>query len=118
MSYLIPISPQTLGVIQLCVLVAAIFLGFPTAFVLLALGFFFGYVGFGPLVYDLIVSRAFFVMTNDVLIAIPLFIFMGYVLERSGVLDRLFHTAIRAGRRARGRDPQPPARRRQGGPAK
>jgi tripartite ATP-independent transporter DctM subunit len=93
-SYLLPISPQTLGVIQICVLVAAIFLGFPTAFVLLALGFFFGYVGFGPVIYDLMVSRAFFVMTNDVLIAIPLFIFMGYVLERSGVLDRLFH-AIR-----------------------
>jgi tripartite ATP-independent transporter DctM subunit len=89
-SYFFGIDQRTLGVIQLCVLIAGIFLGFPTAFVLLALGFFFGYVGFGPLVEDLLVSRTFATMTNDVLIAVPLFIFMGYVLERSGVLDRLF----------------------------
>ncbi|HWP35901.1 MAG TPA: TRAP transporter large permease subunit [Thermodesulfobacteriota bacterium] len=89
-TYLFGLSPQTLGVIQLFVLVPAIFLGFPTAFVLLALGFVFGYIGFGPLVYDLMVSRAFAVMTNDVLVSVPLFIFMGYVLERSGILDRLF----------------------------
>jgi tripartite ATP-independent transporter DctM subunit len=93
-SYWFGIAQSTLGVIQLCVLIAAIFMGFPTAFVLLALGFFFGYVGFGPLVFDLMVSRTFFVMTNDVLVAVPLFIFMGYILERSGVLDRLF-TALR-----------------------
>ncbi len=93
-TYFFGMDQQTWGIIQLCVLVAGIFLGFPTAFVLLALGFFFGYVGFGPLVEDLLVTRTFSVMTNDVLIAVPLFIFMGYVLERSGVLDRLF-TALR-----------------------
>jgi tripartite ATP-independent transporter DctM subunit len=85
-------SPQALGVLMLCLLVPAIFLGFPTAFVLLALGFFFGYIGFGDLVYDLMVARAFFVMSNDVLVAVPLFIFMGYLLEGSGVLDRLFRS--------------------------
>ncbi len=82
-------NPQ-LGVVMLCLLVPAIFLGFPTVFTLLALGFFFGYMGFGHLVYDLMVTRAYQVMSTDVLVAVPLFIFMGYVLERSGVLDRLF----------------------------
>ncbi|MDR7486244.1 MAG: TRAP transporter large permease subunit [Armatimonadota bacterium] len=87
-------SPEALGILQLVLLTAAIFIGFPTAFTLMALGFVFGYLGFGPLVFDLMVQRTFFVMTNDVLISIALFIFMGYVLERSGILDRLFRTIL------------------------
>ncbi len=85
-------SQEALGIVQLALLTAAIFVGFPTAFTLMALGFIFGYIGFGHLVFDLMVQRTFFIMTNDVLISIVLFVFMGYVVERSGILDRLFRT--------------------------
>ena len=87
-------NPETLGMIQLALLSLAIFIGFPTAFTLLALGFVFGYLGFGHLVFDLMAVRTFQVMTNDVLIPIVLFIFMGYVLERSGVMDMLFRSIL------------------------
>ena len=87
-------NQEALGIIQLGLLTMAIFVGFPTAFTLLALGFVFGYLGFGHLVFDLMVQRTFFVMTNDVLITIPLFVLMGYVLERSGVLDKLFQSIL------------------------
>ena len=87
-------NPETLGIIQLALLSLAIFIGFPTAFTLLALGFVFGYLGFGHLVFDLMAVRTFQVMTNDVLIPIVLFIFMGYVLERSGVMDMLFRSIL------------------------
>src|SRR6266545_4413864 len=48
-------------------------------------------LGMGFLVFDLAVQRVFFVMQNDVLVAIPLFLFMGYIIERAGILDELFH---------------------------
>src|SRR4030067_1766011 len=87
-------NPEALGMIQLALLSLAISLGFPTAFTLLALGFVFGYLGFGHLVFDLMAVRTFQVMTNDVLIPIVLFIFMGYVLERSGVMEMLFRSIL------------------------
>jgi tripartite ATP-independent transporter DctM subunit len=87
------VSPEVLGMIMLGLLCIAIFVGYPTAVTLLALGFFFGWAGFGYVrVSDLMVSRAFFVMSNDVLIPVCIFIFMGYVVERSGILDRLFRS--------------------------
>jgi len=95
-------SNEALGITQLLLLTAAIFIGFPTAFTLLALGFVFGYLGFGHTVFDLMVQRAFFVMSNDVLISIVLFIFMGYILERSGVLDHLFRSILVASGRLPG----------------
>jgi tripartite ATP-independent transporter DctM subunit len=88
------VSDEALGIVQLALLTAAIFIGFPTAFTLMALGFVFGYIGFGHLVFDMMVQRTFFVMTNDVLISIVLFVFMGYIVERSGILDRLFRTIL------------------------
>jgi tripartite ATP-independent transporter DctM subunit len=86
------ISEPTLGIIMLSIMVLAIFLGFPTAFTLMALGVLFGLASFGWHVFDLLVQRAFAVMANDVLISIPLFMFMGYVMERSGIMDRMFHS--------------------------
>jgi tripartite ATP-independent transporter DctM subunit len=86
------VSEPVLGIIMLGLLCVAILIGFPTAFTLMALGFIFGYLGFGDLVYNLLVQRAFAVMTNDVLIAVPLFIFMGYIIERAGTLERLFRS--------------------------
>jgi tripartite ATP-independent transporter DctM subunit len=46
----------------------------------------------GDIVFDLLVQRAYSVMANDVLISVPLFLFMGYIVERAGILDRLFHS--------------------------
>ena len=85
-------SQELLSVIMLVLLVMAIMIGFPTAFTLMALGVIFGFLGFGFIVFDLLVQRVFFVMRNDVLIAVPVFLFMGYVIERAGILDRLFYS--------------------------
>jgi tripartite ATP-independent transporter DctM subunit len=84
-------SPEALGLIMIALMVVSIMIGFPTAFTLMALGVTFGFLGIGFRVFDLVVQRTFFVMQNDVLVAIPLFLFMGYVIERAGILDELFH---------------------------
>jgi len=86
------IGNAELGVIMLFMFVVFIMLGFPIAFTLMALGVFFGYYAMGDLVFSLVVQRTYSVMTNDVLISIPLFVFMGYVIERANVLDRLFRS--------------------------
>jgi len=87
-----------LGLLMLALIVVAIMLGFPTAFTLMGLGVFFGWLAYRSVnpaianqqVLDLMVQRTFGVMSNDVLIAIPLFLFMGYLVERSALIDRLF----------------------------
>jgi tripartite ATP-independent transporter DctM subunit len=80
-----------LGVLMLGLFVVFIMFGFPIAFTLMALGFGFGYMAMGDIVFALVVQRAYSVMTNDTLVAIPLFVFMGYIIERANILDRLFH---------------------------
>lgn len=84
-------DPQ-LGVLMLALFVGAILLGFPIAFTLMALGVIFGYLGLKETVFQLVVQRAYSVMANDVLISVPLFVFMGYVIERANILDRLFRS--------------------------
>jgi tripartite ATP-independent transporter DctM subunit len=84
-------DPQV-GVLMLAGFIVIIFLGFPIAFTLIALGVGFGYYAMGDNIFPLLVQRAFGVMSNDVLIAVPLFLFMGYMVERSNLLDRLFHS--------------------------
>jgi tripartite ATP-independent transporter DctM subunit len=84
-------DPQV-GVLMMCMFIVIIFLGFPIAFTLVALAVFFGYYAMGDNIFQLLVQRAFGVMSNDVLIAVPLFLFMGYMVERSNILDRLFHS--------------------------
>jgi TRAP-type mannitol/chloroaromatic compound transport system permease large subunit len=81
-----------LGVLMLALFVVFIMFGFPIAFTLMALGVFFGYFAMGDLVFQLLVQRSYSVMTNDVLISIPLFVFMGYIIERANILDRLFRS--------------------------
>ena len=81
-----------LGVAMLGLFVVLIMFGFPIAFTLMALGVFFGYWAMGDLVWPLLVQRTYSVMTNDVLISIPLFVFMGYIIERANILDRLFRS--------------------------
>src|SRR5687768_4933019 len=115
---------------MLLILILAIFLGFPVAFTLMALGVAFGYyayfdagrmwrgyeralesgadswtltenwVGgfFNNRIFDLFVNQTYSVMSNDVLTAIPLFLFMGYIVERSNIIDRLFKTLFIATR--------------------
>ncbi len=84
-------DPQV-GMLMMVGFIVIIFLGFPIAFTLIALGVGFGYYAMGDNIFPLLVQRAFGVMSNDVLIAVPLFLFMGYMVERSNLLDRLFHS--------------------------
>src|SRR6266516_390613 len=86
------IGNPELGVIMLGMFVIFIMFGFPIAFTLMALGVFFGYYAMGDLIFNLLVQRTYSVMTNDVLISIPLFVFMGYIIERANILDRLFRS--------------------------
>ncbi len=86
-------SDPVLGITMLVMFIFVIMLGFPIAFSLMALGLFFGYVGsLGDNVFILFVQRTYAVMANDVLISVPLFVFMGYVIERANILDRLFRS--------------------------
>jgi tripartite ATP-independent transporter DctM subunit len=84
-------DPQ-IGMVMLVLLVGFIMIGFPIAFTLMAMGVAFGFYAMGDTVFDLLVQRAYSVMANDVLISVPLFLFMGYIVERAGILDRLFHS--------------------------
>jgi TRAP-type mannitol/chloroaromatic compound transport system permease large subunit len=77
---------------MLALFVVFIMFGFPIAFTLMALGVFFGYFAMGDIIFNLLVQRTYSVMTNDVLISIPLFVFMGYIVERANILDRLFRS--------------------------
>jgi tripartite ATP-independent transporter DctM subunit len=76
--------------LQLGLFLFMIMLGYPIAFTLIAMGIFFGYYAMGGRIFDLLVTNTFDVMSNDVLTAVPLFLFMGYVVERANILDRLF----------------------------
>jgi tripartite ATP-independent transporter DctM subunit len=90
------------GIIQLASFIIIILLGFPITFTLVAMGVFFGYYAMGPRIFDLLVTNTYDVMSNDVLTAVPLFLFMGYVVERSNILDRLFYSIQMAARRIPG----------------
>jgi TRAP-type mannitol/chloroaromatic compound transport system permease large subunit len=89
-----------LGLLMLSLVVVAIMMGFPTAFTLMGMGMIFALFsylnqgeGTGQAVdrtLTLMVQRAFSVMTNDVLISIPLFVFMGYLVERANLIEKLF----------------------------
>ena len=68
----------------------AIFVGFPISFTLIFLGFVFGYLGFGPLVFYLMTLQFSMVMTEQALSAVPLFVFMGIMMEQAGLMERLF----------------------------
>ena len=72
------IDPAILGFILVGVMLFAIFIGFPISFTLIFLGFVFGYLGFGKLVFYLMTLQFSMVMTEQTLAAVPLFVFMGY----------------------------------------
>ncbi|MBA2690034.1 MAG: TRAP transporter large permease subunit [Burkholderiales bacterium] len=82
-----------LGLLMLGLVVVAIMLGFPTAFTLMGMGMLFGWFAYDfdiRQILDLMVQRTYAVMSNDVLIAIPLFVFMGYLVERANLIEKLF----------------------------
>jgi TRAP-type mannitol/chloroaromatic compound transport system permease large subunit len=87
-----------LGLLMLALIVVAIMLGFPTAFTLMGMGMIFAWLAFRSQnpnlavqqTLDLMVQRAYSVMSNDVLISIPLFVFMGYLVERANLIEKLF----------------------------
>jgi len=87
-----------LGLLMLALIVVAIMLGFPTAFTLMGMGMMFAWFAFRSVnpdlavqhTLDLMVQRAYSVMSNDVLISIPLFVFMGYLVERANLIEKLF----------------------------
>jgi len=93
-------SDPVIALLMLGLFIFIIFLGFPIAFTLMAMGIGFGYYAYytpGQEFWDnrifyLFTQNTFSVMNNDVLISIPLFLFMGYIIERANILDRLFHS--------------------------
>jgi len=90
-------DPQV-ALMMLGLLLLAIMLGFPICFTLIAMGVGFGFYAyynpnvdwFHNTIFDLLVNQTYSVMTSDVLVAVPLFLFMGYVVERANIVDRLF----------------------------
>ncbi|MDB5861070.1 MAG: C4-dicarboxylate transporter [Ramlibacter sp.] len=103
-------SNAALGLTMLALIVVVIMLGFPTAFTLMGLGIMFGFVAFydpgvhfwNNKIFDLMVQRAFGAMNNDTLLSIPLFVLMGYVMERGALVDKMFHSVQLAFRRVPG----------------
>jgi TRAP-type mannitol/chloroaromatic compound transport system permease large subunit len=95
------ITQGHMGLLMLSLIVVAIMLGFPTAFTLMGMGMIFAFMSYYMAgsgnagmamknTLDLMVQRAYSVMSNDVLISIPLFVFMGYLVERSNLIEKLF----------------------------
>jgi tripartite ATP-independent transporter DctM subunit len=84
-------DPQV-AVFMMCLFIFLIMLGFPVAFTLIGMAFIFGFYAMGTPILNLLVQNTYDIMNNDVLVAVPLFLFMGYVIERASILDRLFYS--------------------------
>jgi len=101
------VSDPALGLTMLMLIVVVIMMGFPTAFTLMGLGMMFGFAAFyDPTqswtqnrVFDLMVERTYGAMNNESLISIPLFVLMGYVMERGALVDKMFYSIQLAFRR-------------------
>ncbi|HEY5739720.1 MAG TPA: TRAP transporter large permease subunit, partial [Gammaproteobacteria bacterium] len=101
-------SDPVVAVVMLGLFIFMVMLGFPIAFTLIAMGLGFGYYAyydaermqtiFDNRIFDLFVQNTFSVMSNDVLVAVPLFLFMGYVVERANIVNRLFFSIQLAAR--------------------
>ena len=101
-------SDPHVAIFMLGLFIVMVMLGFPIAFTLVAMGIAFGYYAyydaermlsiFDNRIFDLFVQNTFSVMSNDVLVAVPLFLFMGYVVERANIVNRLFFSIQLAAR--------------------
>ena len=83
-------EPEILGLVLIGCMLFAIFIGFPISFTLIFLGFVFGYLGFGQVVFYLMTFQFSSVMLEQTLAAVPLFVFMGILMEQAGLMERLF----------------------------
>ena len=109
-------SDPVIAVFMLGLFIFMVMLGFPIAFTLIAMGLGFGYYAyydaermhsiFDNRIFDLFVQNTFSVMSNDVLVAVPLFLFMGYVVERANIVNRLFFSIQLAARHLPGLHPR------------
>lgn len=98
------------AILMLCLFIVLVLLGFPIAFTLIAMGVAFGYYAyyqgglesfgdfFNNNIFYLLNQNTYSVMENDILVAIPLFLFMGYVVERANIVDKLFYSFYMAAR--------------------
>ncbi|MCH2282355.1 MAG: TRAP transporter large permease subunit [SAR324 cluster bacterium] len=99
------------AIFMLSLFIVMVLLGFPVAFTLLAMGVFFGYYAyhdagsiqtisdaFNNNIFYLLNQNTYSVMENDTLVAIPLFLFMGYVVERANIVNKLFYSLQMAAR--------------------
>ena len=97
---LFELTNPEIAILMMGLFLFAVLLGFPIAFTLLAMGVGFGYYAyFDPTrmehlldnrIFSLLVSNTYTIMDNNVLTAVPLFLFMGYLVERAGIVSRLF----------------------------
>ena len=94
-------NPQ-IALVMVGLFVLTIALGFPIWITLMAMGVFFGYYAMGAGIFSLLTQNTFSILSNDVLTAVPLFLFMGYIVERANILDRLFFSIQVAARRIPG----------------
>ena len=95
-------SDPQVAIMMMGLFVVFVLLGFPICFTLVAMGVGFGYYAYAQpdqldhifqnQIFDLLVNQTYSVMVNDVLVAVPLFLFIGYVLERANIVDRLFYS--------------------------
>ncbi len=108
-------SGGEVALLMMGLFIFTIMLGFPIVFTLMAMGLFFGYYAYATpdqfvdlshvfhnQIFDLLVQNTFSILSNDTLTAVPLFLFMGYVVERANILDRLFYSVQVAARRLPG----------------
>lgn len=104
-------DPQ-IAILMLSLFILVILLGFPIAFTLMAMGLIFGYYAYydptrmdsflDNRIFDLFVNQTYSVMASEILTAVPLFLFMGYIIERANIVDRLFSTLQIIARRVPG----------------
>ena len=100
------------GLLMISMFILTVLLGFPIVFTLMGMGVSFGYYAYATpdqlnhifqnRIFDLLVQNTFSILSNDTLTAVPLFLFMGYVVERANILDRLFYSIQVAARRIPG----------------
>ena len=81
---------EWLGLVMLIVMIGVIFIGFPISFTLLFLALAFGWLGLGDTVFSLAYFQIIGMMKEELLAAVPLFIFMGFITEQAGLMERLF----------------------------
>lgn len=88
---MIDISPELVTILMLGGVLVGVMIGYPLAIPVGALGLIFGFLLFGTPVFDLLYARLFKLINNYALLAIPLFVFMGVMLERSGIAEKMYN---------------------------